>query len=88
MAKYSVIFLVNSIVTYSLENIDSITAYSMAIPFEATMNYPGNRWHILTKNYAINNMNSMNPGDRMKIAYQEYSNNPEVDNEEIFVQMV
>lgn len=86
MAKYNVIFLVNSIVTYTLENLLIESAYDNAIPYEATMSDPGNRWRILGKNYVINNICNMASGDSMKIAYQEYSNSPEVDIEEIFIQ--
>ena len=86
MTRYTVRFFVNSVMTCAVENVPLDKVYSLAVPSEVFQSVPGNRWHAMLKWPATTRLGDMQPGERMKIAWQEAPSNPELDMEEIFVE--
>ena len=84
--RYIVHYLVNSILTCSLENLTAEDAYKNAIPTEALLPIEGNRWHVLMKYPTILSFPGLHPGSRIRVAYQEPSPNPEAETEEMFIE--
>lgn len=82
-SRFKVIFKVNNKVTYTLENVVLSEVWDESIPSEALRPSNGNRWHVLMKYAANQKMASMQLGDTIDLAYQDYIEGH--DNEEISV---
>jgi hypothetical protein len=85
--KYTVVWRINGQVTATLENVSAEKAYEEAIPGEALMPFPGNRWHVLMRQPALTRMLFLGPHDVINLAYQDPPATAGLDVEEISVQL-
>jgi hypothetical protein len=84
--KFAIRFYVNSEATCTVENITLDQVYSLAVPTEAFMNIPGNRWHVMLRQPALTHLRELEEGEYLKIAWQDPPLNPELDIESIYVE--
>jgi hypothetical protein len=85
--RYTVVWRVNGRVTATLENVPAEQAYDEAVPGEALLPLPGNRWHVLMRQPALTRMLFLGGAEEISIAYQENSQTPGLDVEQITVQL-
>ena len=86
--KYKVTWRINGEITATLENVTAEQAYEEAIPGEALMPTPGNRWHVLMRQPALTRMLFLGENDTLQLAYQDPPTvTPGLDVEEITVQV-
>lgn len=81
--RYNVYFYVNGTLTHILENVLSYEIWDECVPIEAFRPYPGNRWHAMTKSFALQNIQSLEVDKSILIAYQDYVKG--MDTEQIHV---
>jgi hypothetical protein len=68
--RFTVHWYVNNQCTYTVKNVRAEQAYDMGIPPEAIMPTPGNRWHVMMRNNAIEQMNQTNI-NQLAICFQD-----------------
>ncbi len=81
--RFDVYFYVNGENTYTLKNVHYTQVWDESIPSEALRPDPGNRWHVLMKQAAIQDMRELDLGNSFPVAYQEYLEG--YDNEMIYI---
>jgi hypothetical protein len=83
--KFTITFYVNNELTCTVENMPLDQVYSMAVPSEAFIDIPGNRWHVMLRQPTLICLREMEEGEYIKIAWQDAPLNPEFDTESTYV---
>ncbi len=60
-------------------------AYDHAIPGEALLPTPGSRWHVMMRQHALKNLADLNPGETLKVCFQDQHELPGYDTEVITI---
>lgn len=85
--KFRVTWRVNGEVTYILENISAEMAWDEAVPDEALVAAPYNRWHVYMRQPALSKMRMMSCGEEFPVAWQD-SSSVGADEEEIRIERI
>ncbi len=70
--RYTIHWYVNNQRTYTVENIRAGPAYDMAVPPEALMAVEGNRWHVMMRQAALQQIAQLgvNGSSELSVCYQ------------------
>ncbi len=71
--RFTVYWYVNDQRTYTVKNIRAATAYDMAIPGEALYPSTNNRWHVMMRQHALQEISllGINGSDSVTVCYQD-----------------
>jgi hypothetical protein len=70
--RYTVKWFVNNECTYTVKNIRAGQAYDLAIPPEALLPVPGNRWHVMMRQHALEQCQQLDTQNSMlTVCYQD-----------------
>jgi hypothetical protein len=67
--RFTVKWFVNDQCTYTVKNVRASQAYDMAIPPEAIEPVPGNRWHVMMRQHALEQCQAQNSS--LTVCYQD-----------------
>jgi hypothetical protein len=86
--RYTVTWYVNNQQTYTMKNIRAGPAYDIAIPGEALMPTQNNRWHVMMRQHALQEISllGVNGSDSVTICYEDQLDG--YDNERIVVTLI
>jgi hypothetical protein len=75
MTRYTVVHYLNGRISHSNAHLSMRSAYESAVPNEAFVATPGNRWHVMLYPAAIERLGALFVGETLRVCWQEYDPN-------------
>jgi|LauGreDrversion4_2_1035121.scaffolds.fasta_scaffold04923_9 hypothetical protein len=86
MNYFKVLYYVNGVNTSVLEHLPAEEAYLNGVPGEALLNLDnGGRWHVMNKDFAVDTMCLLLPGETLRVCWQHSPENGIGDTEHILI---